>query len=139
MRYLPVFLVLVLLGCNQSKEVSVEANSGVHIIDSFYMPQLGRYRNIWVYLPPDYGSSQKQYPVLYMHDGQNLFEDSTSFVGEWHLDETLDSLHQTGDYGCIVIGIENDGNHRMDEYMPNVHPKYGGGEGDLYIRFISEI
>ena len=138
MKFLPLIFGLALLACNRQKSIVVQHESGVHVIDSFYMPQLERYRNIWVYLPPDYQTSRKQYPVLYMHDGQNLFEDSTSFIGEWRIDETLDSFYQQGDYGCMVIGIENDGKHRMDEYMPHVHPKYGGGEGDLYIRFIIE-
>ena len=43
--------------------------------DSLWMPQLKRHRRIWVYLPPDYGQSDKKYPVLYMHDGQNLFDE----------------------------------------------------------------
>ena len=138
MRYLPIIFAFAIIGCTPSNQAVFTPEPGVHVIDSFYMPQLDRYRTIWVYLPPDYDNAEKRYPVLYMHDGQNLFEDSTSFVGEWHVDETLDSLHSHGDYGCIVVGIENDGKHRMDEYMPNVHPKYGGGEGDFYIRFIIE-
>lgn len=110
--------------------------SGVHVIDHFYMPQFGYARDIWIYLPPDYTTGEKKYPVLYMQDGQNLFEDSASFVGEWHVDETLDSLHAAGDYGCIVVGVENGGERRMAEYMPNPHPKYGGGEGELYVDFL---
>lgn len=111
--------------------------SGVFVIDSFYMPQLERFRKIWVYLPADYNETTKRYPVLYLQDGQNLFEDSTSFVGEWHVDETLDSLQKNQkDYGCIVIGIENAGEKRTDEYTPHKHPKYGGGEGDLYVDFL---
>lgn len=111
--------------------------AGVFVIDSFYMPQLERFRKIWVYLPPDYNETTKRYPVLYLQDGQNLFEDSTSFMGEWHVDETLDSLQKNQkDYGCIVIGIEHAGEKRSDEYMPHKHIKYGGGEGDLYVDFI---
>lgn len=100
------------------------------------MPQFGYQRTIWVYLPPDYATTTKHYPVLYMQDGQNLFVDSASFAGEWRLDETLDSLFVIGDGGCIVIGIENGGERRMAEYMPNTHHKYGGGEGAKYVAFI---
>ncbi|MCB0838664.1 MAG: T9SS type A sorting domain-containing protein, partial [Bacteroidetes bacterium] len=78
------------------------------------------------------------YPVLYMHDGQNLFDDATSFSGEWEVDETLNQLHQEGDYGVIVVGIENGGSTRLDEYSPWYNPSYGGGEGDLYIQFITQ-
>ncbi len=69
------------------------ANKQVKIIESaFFIPQLNRYRRIWIYLPFSYATSGKKYPVLYMHDGQNVFDDSTSFSGEWGVDETLDTL-----------------------------------------------
>ncbi|MFI5134517.1 MAG: alpha/beta hydrolase-fold protein [Chitinophagales bacterium] len=105
--------------------------------DSFYMPQLDRYRKIWIYLPDDYSTAtSKYYPVLYMQDGQNIFDDSTSFAGEWQVDETLQNLQVDGNYGCIVIGIENAGIYRMDEYSPYHNPYYGGGQGDEYCDFI---
>ena len=106
--------------------------------DSFFMPQLNRNRKIWIYLPPDYNTTTKNYPVLYMQDGQNLFDDTTSFSGEWHVDETLNTLHAQGDFGAIVIGIENGGTFRISEYSPWVNSQYGGGEGDLYMQFVAE-
>lgn len=106
--------------------------------DDFYMPQLDRYRRIWIYLPPDYEQSDKEYPVLYMHDGQNLFDRHTSFSGEWEVDETLNDLAQQGMNVPIVIGIDNGGGHRMDEYSAWLNSQYGGGEGQEYIRFIVE-
>lgn len=114
------------------------ATSSVSIItDSFYMPEFSNYRRIWLYLPPDYNDRpEKKYPVLYMHDGQNLFDRNTSFAGEWRVDESLDSLYQTGFNVGIVVGIENGGSHRLAEYTPWPHPTYGGGEGDRYIQFI---
>src|SRR6188508_1878871 len=60
------------------------ANKNVRIIDTaFFIPQLNRTRRVWVCLPSTYNSSSKKYPVLYMHDGQNVFDDATSFSGEW--------------------------------------------------------
>lgn len=113
------------------------AAANVQIINNnFYIPQLNRYRRIWVYLPPDYASSGKSYPVLYMHDGQNLFDANTSFAGEWEVDESLNSLHAQGDYGCIVVGIDNGGQYRLDEYSPWINTQYGGGQGDEYVEFI---
>jgi predicted alpha/beta superfamily hydrolase len=110
---------------------------GVYIMsDAFFMPQLNRNRRIWVYLPPDYATSTKRYPVLYMQDGQNLFDPATSFSGEWQIDETLNALHAQGDYGCIVVGIDNGGASRIDEYSPWVNPQYGGGEADEYLDFL---
>jgi alpha-glucosidase len=134
-----LFLGVILVFASQgyAQQLNVEKNQNrVSKIDSFYMPQLNRYRSIWVYLPPDYYSSTKKYPVLYMQDGQNLFEDSASFVGEWHVDETLDSLQSLGDYGCIAIGIENGGNLRTEEYMAHQNEKYGGGKGNEYVDFL---
>lgn len=97
-----------------------------------YAPQLGGVRKIWVYVPTDYASGDKKYPVLYMHDGQNLFDASTSFAGEWNVDETLDSLKLP----LIVIGIENGGDKRIDELTPFAHKKYGGGKADAYLDFL---
>jgi predicted alpha/beta superfamily hydrolase len=105
--------------------------------DSFYMPQLDRYRKIWIYLPDDYNSAtSKFYPVLYMQDGQNIFDDSTAFAGEWKVDEALHALQVDGNYGCIVIGIENGGINRINEYSPYYNSSYGGGEGDQYCDFM---
>src|SRR4030095_9169280 len=78
----------------------------VSVMDAaFFIPQLDRYRKIWIYLPDDYSSAlNKYYPVIYMHDGQNLFDVTTSFAGEWEIDESLHELQSNGDYGAIVIG-----------------------------------
>jgi predicted alpha/beta superfamily hydrolase len=114
------------------------AASNVQLLDdNFYIPQLNRTRRIWLYLPPDYYTTTKHYPVLYMHDAQNLFDEATSFSGEWEVDETLNQLHQSGNFGCIVVGIENGGAYRLDEYSPWVNPSYGGGQGDEYTEFIT--
>jgi predicted alpha/beta superfamily hydrolase len=113
------------------------AAENVHLMaDNFEMPQLGRTRRIWIYLPPDYGTSGLNYPVLYMQDGQNLFDDSTSFAGEWHIDETLNTLSGQGFKVPIVVGIANDGDYRLDEYSPWVHQGIGGGQGEAYMEFI---
>ena len=106
------------------------------VTDSFYMPQFNRYRRIWIYLPPDYHFTSQEYPVLYMHDGQNIFDASTSFSGEWEVDETLNALHSSGDKGVIVVGIDNGGSNRISEYTPWSHPTYGGGDGADYMDFI---
>lgn len=105
---------------------------------NFFMPQLNRSRRIWVYVPPDYNTSGKHYPVLYMQDGQNLFDQNTSFAGEWQVDESLNDLFAQGDDGIIVVGIDNGGGNRINEYSPWVNPQYGGGQGDEYIDFIAE-
>ncbi len=115
------------------------AADNVTILDeAFYLPQLDRTRRIWLYLPPDYESSSRRYPVLYMHDGQNLFDATTSFSGEWQVDETLNDLFANGDPGIIVVGIDNGGGERINEFTPYANPQYGGGRGDDYVDFIVE-
>ncbi|TXD49961.1 alpha/beta hydrolase [Polaribacter sp. IC073] len=94
-------------------------------------------RAIWLYLPPNYYSSKEKYAVIYMHDAQNLFDNKTSFVGEWEIDETLNTLYQKTKKGFIVVGINNT-KERMDEYSPWIHEKYGGGNGDNYLKMIVE-
>lgn len=114
------------------------AAANVQILsNSFSIPELNRTRRIWLYLPPDYTTATaKRYPVLYMHDGQNLFDATTSFSGEWQIDETLNQLHNQGNYGAIVVGIDNGGADRINEYSPWANTQYGGGQGNQYIDFI---
>lgn len=113
------------------------AAENVNVMDeNFEMPQLDRTRRIWIYLPPAYNQETKNYPVLYMHDGQNLFDASTSYAGEWEVDETLNKLAGQGYEVPIVVGIDNGGIYRIDEYTPWTNPSYGGGQGEAYIDFI---
>jgi len=123
-----------------TKQKSSTAGKNVQIIDTaFYIPQLNRTRRIWVYLPDNYKVSKKKYPVLYMHDGQNVFDDKTSLAGEWGVDEYLDTANITR---CIVVAIDNGGEKRMNEYAPyDFKPnrdasKSVTAEGGLYIDFI---
>jgi len=115
------------------------AAENVYIMDeAFWMPQLSRNRTIWIYLPPDYDDSNEKYPVLYMHDAQNLFDEKTSFAGEWEVDETLNELAGEGYNVPIVVGINHGGAERINELTPWIHPSYGGGQGDEYLAFIVE-
>lgn len=104
--------------------------------DAFYMPQLDHTRRIWLYLPPDYDDSNENYPVLYMQDGQNLFDTYTSYSGEWEVDETLNNLFDDGYQVPIIIGIDNGGTERINEYSPWINLQNGGGQGEKYIEFI---
>ena len=111
------------------------AGKQVHIMDTaFFIPQLNRARRIWIYLPKGYNETQKRYPVLYMQDGQNIFDEYTSAFGEWGVDECLDSLIAGGKPAGIVVGI--DGPKRLNEYNPYAFRDFGEGEGDRYLDFI---
>ena len=122
----------------ESKQVARHtASPQVQVMDTaFYMPQLNRKRRVWIYLPADYEKTNKAYPVLYMHDGQNLFDDATSYSGEWGVDECLDSMIAKGKKAVIVVGIDNGLTHRMSEYNPWQFQNFGPGEGDQYVDFL---
>jgi predicted alpha/beta superfamily hydrolase len=100
------------------------------------MPGLERERQLRLYLPPGYATSGKRYPVLYMHDGQNLFDNATAYAGEWKVDETLDALAGEGKLELIVVGIDNGGDKRMTELNAWDNDRFGKGEGRAYLEFI---
>lgn len=126
-KVLSFFLLVSLALYSQQNTASKQVST--FSIDS---PQLGTSKKIWLYLPKDYDNSKKKYPVIYMHDGQNLFDAATSFAGEWNVDEKLDSLHAQ----VIVVGIENK-EKRLDELTPFPNAKHGGGQADAYLDFIA--
>lgn len=122
----------------QEKQHSTTSNVKI-LSENFKIPQLKATRRIWVYLPPNYDSTTKKYPVIYMHDGQNLFDNATSFSGEWGVDETMNQLAQSNNIEAIIVGIDNGGDARLDEYSPWKNTKYQkGGEGNQYIDFITQ-
>ncbi|HPH90700.1 MAG TPA: alpha/beta hydrolase-fold protein [Ferruginibacter sp.] len=95
------------------------ASKNVQLAEAaFELPRLKKFRHIWVYLPPGYDKNKKHYPVMYIHDGQNVFDEYFAPFGEWGVDECLDSLIAAGQPGCIVVAIENGQMDRMSEYNP---------------------
>ncbi|MFN7326085.1 MAG: alpha/beta hydrolase-fold protein [Chitinophagales bacterium] len=110
----------------------------VSIVSSnYFIPELSRTRRIWIYLPPSYGINPgRRYPVLYMQDGQNLFDPNAIDTGDWMIDESMDEMAQDGIGECIIVGIDHGGVHRINEYAPWINPIYGGGEGVSYVNFI---
>jgi metallo-beta-lactamase class B len=117
------------------------ASPQVKIIDTaFFIPQLNRKRRIWIYLPKGYASSNKSYPVIYMNDGQNLFNEQTAAFGEWGVDECLDSIQKATGKECIVVGIDNGGNDRFSEYAPYdfvINKTKVKAEGKQYLDFLA--
>lgn len=113
------------------------ASRGVTVLVSpFMIPVLNRQRNVRLYLPPSYGTSDKRYPVIYMHDGQNLFDDFTAYAGEWGVDETLNEMAARQGFEAIVVGLDNGAENRIRELNPFDHPTLGAGEGEAYLGFI---
>lgn len=126
-------------------------SSGTYsILGDLYSPQLDNVRSIIVYYPPSYyeNIAKVQTNVLIMHDGQNLFNASTSYAGAWYCDKTIDQQVVQGNIEeVIIIGVYNTPD-RIDEYTYSYDPCYdttikgdcigGGGKGDLYLDFIVE-
>ena len=132
------YLTISTVFSQNTEEKKSTASKNVSIIKKeFIIPGLNKISHkIWVYLPPNYSENSKKYPVIYMHDAQNLFDNATSYIGEWEVDETLNTLFEKTGKGFIVVGVENGGNERINEYTPWKNEKYGGGKGDIYINFI---
>jgi predicted alpha/beta superfamily hydrolase len=82
---------------------------------------LGNRRDVLVYLPPGYSRfSRTRYPVLYLHDGQNVFDAATAFAGvEWGVDETAERLiREKVIEPLIIVAVANMGDERVHEYAP---------------------
>jgi len=110
------------------------------IVPNFASPQLKNSRSLRVFLPASYQENgAKRYPVLYMHDAQNLFDARTASYGvEWGVDETINRLVAMGQMDeVIVVGIDNSPD-RIPEYTPCCDPKYGGGKLEAYQDFITD-
>jgi predicted alpha/beta superfamily hydrolase len=109
----------------------------------FHSNILSADRDIIVYVPEGYDESGRRYPVLYLHDGQNLFDRKTAYIPGriWAVHETADRLIADGAVEpLIIVGIYNTGAHRLAEYTPTRNPKMGGGDADLYgLMLIEEV
>lgn len=100
-----------------------------------HSPELDNTRDIQIYLPHGYGSGARRYPVIYMHDGQNLFDPRTSFAGAWRVDEAMESASRKGQ-DAIVVGIPHMEGERIGEFnvFPDTDPP---GRGERYLAFIA--
>lgn len=109
----------------------------VRIMRGAYSPQLDVHRDVIVYLPPSYHDTAKRYPVIYMQDGQNLFDAGTAFGGqEWHVDETLEMLAATEGIEAIVVAPYHGEKMRVQEYTP--FPNVWNGQGQLYLDWLRD-
>ena len=109
--------------------------------EGFRSHYLSASHDVLVYLPPGYDREpERRYPVLYLQDGQNLFDEATAFAHEWEVDETAERLIGAGEIApVIIVGIANAGEHRMDEYTPTRDRRHhAGGGATRYGRMLVE-
>ena len=107
------------------------------ISEQFEIPQLIKTRRIAALLPHDYEESGKHYPVLYLQDGQNLFDDYAPF-GNWGVDKKLAVMAERGIGDIIIISIDHAEKERIDEFTPSHRTKLGYGDGKKYVRFLAD-
>jgi len=98
-------------------------------------------RNVIVYVPPGYDEEpERTYPLLYLHDGQNLFDGRTSFVPgrTWQIREHADAAIEAGEVEpMVIVGIYNTGDQRLAEYTHEYNWQMGGGQADAYGKLIT--
>lgn len=138
---LKLFGLLIILtcmaSCGKKEEIPNTATANVVIPeDSIYIESLDRYRKLRIYLPPDYDTTDNRYPVLYMHDAQNLYDLRTAFSNEWQVDETLNRLYTEHGFSLIVVGIDHGNEHRIQEFLPWDDEEFGTGLADDYLTFV---
>ncbi len=97
------------------------------------MPASLSARRLRVYLPPGYEAGNRRYPVLYMFDGQNLFDDATSYAGEWGVDESMDALAREAGLSAIVVGIDHGNAQRIHELIPYANPRFLPNAGAAFV------
>lgn len=121
------------------------ATGDIRVIESFASEATGRSRRIQVWLPPDYSESpERSYPVLFLHDGQNVFDGATSYIPnqEWRCDETAAMLIKAGLIEpLIMVAVDNAQEARADEFLPSPitgAKMTGGGKAHLYAKMIVE-
>lgn len=95
-------------------------------------------RTVVVHLPGNYDEEVRRYPVIYMQDGQNLFDDGTSYAGSWGLSEELVSASRLG-ADAIIVGVYHASQHRINEYSPFVDERVGGGEAAAYLQWMCDV
>lgn len=109
-----------------------------HVIsEHFEVPQLIKTRRIAALLPHDYFNTDKRYPVLYLQDGQNLFDEYAPY-GNWGVDKKLAVMAEQGQGDIIVIAIDHAKEARIEEFTPSYQTRLGVGDGKKYLRFLAD-
>lgn len=110
---------------------------GVTISENFEIPQPIKTRRIAALLPYDYETSSRRYPVLYLQDGQNLFDEYAPF-GNWAVDKKLAALAEQNRHEVIIVAIDHAQKDRIAEFTPSHSTRLGKGDGMQYAKFLAE-
>jgi predicted alpha/beta superfamily hydrolase len=94
-------------------------------------------RSLRIYVPSGHADATRRFPVIYMADGQNLFDEATAYAGEWGVDEAMDAFARAG-FEAIVVGVDHGGERRMQELAPWRHPDHGEPQGAAFLAYVVE-
>ena len=138
---LPMLMLLCLWDVAAAAEGTRPSTAGSRV--SVYMPplrlELGSARRVRIYLPPDYATGTRRYPVLYMFDGQNLFDEATSYAGEWGVDESMDALSREEGFAAIVVGIDHGNEQRFNELIPYWNVRFLPNSGAVFLDDLVQV
>jgi predicted alpha/beta superfamily hydrolase len=126
---------------NGPARAALRSNQPLNLVThkAFHSAYLPDDRDITIFLPPGYEASDERYPVLYLHDGQNLFDPTAAFVKgqHWRIGETTTALIESARIPpLVIVGIDNTGPSRLHEYTQTHDRRRGGGGADAYGRLI---
>jgi len=130
-RTLLLSIIYIALTCSASAQT--DTTQSHYITTKLEIPQLQRQRDIQVYLPADYYTSSKKYPVIYMQDAQNIYNKDGKNKRSWCVDSLLKILPDAQE--AIIVGIDHGGKNRIAEYSP-YKTDYGGADGVAYTEFM---
>jgi predicted alpha/beta superfamily hydrolase len=137
MDFRPLLPLLLCLSCNVwAAEAGKPHTAGPTVrvfVPPLKLPAVGYARRLRVYLPPDYTQGSRRYPVLYMFDGQNLFDAATSYAGEWGVDESMDALASDAGFSAIVVGIDHGNELRINELIPYWNVRFLPNRGEEFL------
>lgn len=128
-----LLLGLILLTSVYTVKAQTDTVPSRYVAVTLDMPQLHRQRRIQIFLPADYYTLRKKYPVLYMQDAQNIYSKNGQAKNSWRVDSLLNTL--PADKQAIIVGIDHGGSLRIGEYDP-WDSKYAKGEGSAYTEFM---
>jgi predicted alpha/beta superfamily hydrolase len=132
-----IFPLLLCLSCTAGATESDKPHTAGPTVRVYVpplkLPAFGHARRLRVYLPPDYAEGSRHYPVLYMFDGQNLFDEATSYAGEWGVDEAMDTLAREEGFSAIVIGIDHGSELRFNELIPYWNVRFLPNLGEAFL------
>jgi predicted alpha/beta superfamily hydrolase len=140
-RHCVILVSALMLGSGATDAVAETTTADAHVTvfaPPLRFPHLGFPRTLRVHTPHGYADRPDRYPVIYLFDGQNLFDAATSYGGEWGVDESMDALARDAGFAAIVVGIDHGGSLRVNELTPYWNLQLAPTKGAAFVRDLVE-